>query len=460
MRDRNDIKNYVCIIENSFPVDEWKINNIHIWPILRLRLHFYLIKYLENKEINAINVFPKKTFKNKIKSIYYYFRYLVFLKKITKSENLFIASNDHRVDFKGAKYNRFFDTFIELNKISDYKYIEYGFMKYTNLYKRDKVYPTRIFLKGFKFFKRKNKPFNIQLPFYEEFEQHLLSNTITKAFIEDNSRENFLRKFQTDFYIDFLFYEKILKKINPKNVYILCYYGEEIMALTAAANQLGINTIEYQHGPQVKIHLAYGSWSKIPDEGFDILPKTFWNWDNFSENILKDWIANSKIYKTKVVGNFWIDYWKFKSKSYKYKDYVLYCIQPYPFTLEQLFTKQLITCIKNSQLKWFVRLHPRQINQMNEVKTFLKEKDILDVINLEQATNDPLPLLLSNAKIHVTNYSGSTLEAATIGLKTIILNAIGNECFSELIHENKAVYIDSNDTDFSQKFMSFVNFFN
>ncbi|WP_430399240.1 hypothetical protein [Flavobacterium sp.] len=456
MKDRVDIKNFVNSIEDKFPVDKWVVNDIHIWPILRMRLHFYLINHLENKNVNEKKKLPRKSIKNTIKQLYYFIFSLFFWIKIKKSKNLFIASNDHRLDFKDTKYNRFFDAFIELNNIVDYKYIEYGFSKYTNLYKKENIYFSRESLKGFKFFKSANTILNVQLPLFDEFEHFLFSNAITKTFLENNKQEVFLQWFQKEFYLNFLFYRKVLKKINPDKVYVLCYYGEEIMALTAAANQLNIETIEYQHGPQVKVHLAYGSWSKIPNNGFDILPRTFWNWDKFSENVLKEWTTNNKLYKTKVVGNFWIDYWKNQSNLYEYKNYVLYCIQPHPFTIEQLFTEQLIKCIKSGQLKWFVRLHPRQINQMEEIKAFLKEKNILEMVNLQAATNDFLPLLLSNAKLHVTHYSGSALEAAMFGLKTVILNEIGNECFSELIIENKAVYIDSNDVNFNQKFMSLI----
>lgn len=456
MQTRVDIKDFVNKIEHSFPTHEWKINNIHVWPILRLRLHFYLINFLENKPQKKANRRKRRSFKSFLKEIYFSIVYLLFLISLKTVNKLFVGSDEHRIDYKKTRFNRFFDVFIEKNKLTSYGYLEYGFTSYKNQKNKQNIFFTRKSLKGFKFLhsfkKQKSK---IELDKFDEFESFLVKKGFS-SFLEINNKHQFIDWFNKDFYNTYLFYKQVLLKINPSEIYILCYYGEEIMALTAAANKLNISTIEYQHGPQVDVHLAYGSWTNLPIEGFDVLPRIFWVWDSFSENVLQKWIRNNKNYSTRVVGNFWIDYFKEQQTVYPFKDFILYCVQPHPFTLEQLFTPNLLSCIKNSQFIWFIRLHPRQLNDKDLIVNFLKQHNVLEKVNIENATNDFLPELMANAKIHLTHYSGTTLEARDFGKKTVLLNKIGENCFADLIKERSAFFIDPNNSEFCYSLNKFI----
>jgi hypothetical protein len=313
------------------------------------------------------------------------------------------------------------------------------------------------YFSGFKLldsFKKNKNIFNWEG--YNEFENYLSSNLFTKEFIKSNSQEILENWFIHNFNPKVRFFNLILKKVKPTQVHFLCYYMINNYAMIAVANKMKIKTVEMQHGPQTDIHLAYGSWSNLPSSGYDVLPRTFWNWDKGSSEFINKWIVTNKLYSSVIIGNPWIDFWKVKKSTYKFRDYILYSLQPFPITLEQLFNNQIINAIKLSSLKWFIRLHPRQLTEIKEIINFLEEKNILQNVNFEQATFDPLPLVLSNAKIHVTHFSGSAIEASLFGVQTILLNEMGKELFPDLIRNNKAVYIDSNLTDFNEKFNDYV----
>ena len=65
MQNRVDIKNYIIEIEKKLPINNWKVNGIHIWPIIRIRLYFILIKKIETFEpIKKENFQTEKTKKN------------------------------------------------------------------------------------------------------------------------------------------------------------------------------------------------------------------------------------------------------------------------------------------------------------------------------------------------------------------------------------------------------------
>ena len=131
-------------------------------------------------------------------------------------------------------------------------------------------------------------------------------------------------------------------------------------------------------------------------------------------------------------------------------------MQPSPLTLEQLFPDSIIDFIKTNPKKWFIRLHPRQLNEKEKLKSYLENKGVLALVNLDEATHEPLPLLLSNALIHLTHFSGTAIEASLFNLKTVLLNEIGLFSFPDLISAQKAVYLNPDDIDFEQKLYTII----
>lgn len=459
MQNRSDIKEFILLIERDFSVNSWKINSTHLWPILRIHLFFYLINKIENKQNNQqkpITVKKKISFSNKIKrklkiysNIIYYF---YWKSKLPTKEYLFVGSDSHRVSYKGSRFNRYFDVLIERDDLYNRAmYFEYE-SDLKNQYNSSLIYKYNRALKGFLSYKKSTKISSKNFEGYADFLEMLNRNPLLQNFAKNNAETTLLNWYKNRFGVKLLFFDRILKEIQPKQVAVLCYYSEDLFALLAVSNGLGIKTVDMQHGPQTAIHLSYGSWSRLPEEGYDVLPRTFWCWDAYSKNVLDKWILKNKLYTSVIIGNPWVDYWKAKRNSYRYNDYILYSLQPNPITLEQTFTPQILQSIKECTYKWFIRLHPRQLNQLSVIKQLLQEKDVLHLVNIDDATTDPLPELLANAKVHITHSSGSALEADFFGLKTVLINEIGLTSFPHLIESKSAYYIDYSDEAFSSKF--------
>lgn len=459
MKNRVDVKNFILQIEQDFPVNNWKINDIHLWPILRIRLFFYLINKLENTKKNSnlqkrtnfkagffqkiIRLIEKKLTQYK-DTVHYFFWHF----KLPERENIFLGSDSHRVDYKNSRFNRYFDVLIEKEQLhGNSLYFEYG-SDLKNQYNKDLIFKYDKPLKGYLSLKGTYKKINTSLDGYTNFLDYLSKQELFHEFVKQNKQESIVYWFKKYFGLKILFFLKVLKKINPQKIVILCYYSDTIYALLVAANRLGIETIEMQHGPQTDIHLSYGSWTCVPNEGYDVLPRNFWCWDNYSKEVLEKWISKNKKYAVKVVGHPWVEYWKNNEKEYFEKDFILYSLQPNPITLEQLFTPTILQLIKETDIKWFIRLHPRQLKELDSIKSFLKEKNVLHNVNIDNATYDALPILLSNAKKHITHSSGSALEASYYGLKTILINEIGLKSFPHLIDTKMAIFIDYKEDSF------------
>lgn len=461
MKNREDIKNYILKIEQQFPVDSWKVNHLAIWPILRIKLFFYLINVVETENISQIKKKRKHSILQKIKiqlkKIDVVFHYFSWLNKLPSKKYLFVGADAHRVNFKSKRFNRYFDILIDKHQIEEKSmYFEYG-TDTKNQFNSNLIYTFKKALKGY-FVLNKKKSIQVQFSGnqYEEFLNFLNQESFNQNFLKKYTKSNLEKWTAETFFHKVNFFTKTLQKIKPVQIMLLCYYTEDNFALIVAANQLGIKTIDMQHGPQTDIHLSYGSWSKIPSEGYSLLPSVFWSWDEYSKKVLNKWIKNNVNYSVINIGNPWVDFWKTADSDSEFKDYIFYSLQPNPITIEQLFPKPIIDFIKNKPYSWFIRLHPRQMHEIENIKNYLKKYDVLDLVNIEQATNDPLPKLLINCAVHVTHFSGSALEASFLDVFTVLINETGIISFPELISAQKAVYLNVENSDFNQKFEEII----
>ena len=471
MKSRADIKNYILDIEQRFSVQEWKIGNIHIWPYIRIRLNFYLLSKIGSSEIKNDNhptppspqvkfILLRKVI-TLLSLVHSFIKYKIWLWNLRQKDFLFAGNDAHRINFNNTRYNRFFDTLIDsFDLVKRTAFIEYGSLKrYDLAYQEchiDFATGLELHKKYWDFKRRLNWATFYKFSgaqSYRNFIEHLKSNALTKDFGISCERPEINFRFVT-IYCDL--YQKILQKVKPKKLITLCYYTEEMMTLHAVANQLNVTTIEMQHGPIADLHLAYSNWTNIPESGYDMLPRKFWCWDESSCNIINQWSQHNQLYSGFTGGNTWVDLWKNRDEKSAHSNFILYALQPSPIKLDQLFTNQIIDTIRNSSFKWFLRLHPRQMQQKSEIENLVKKHGLNDKVNIDYATNAPLPLLLKHCILTVTHFSGVILEAADFNKFTVLLNPLGEQSFEPIIKKNLAVYLDPYSPSFKKEFERIV----
>lgn len=161
------------------------------------------------------------------------------------------------------------------------------------------------------------------------------------------------------------------------------------------------------------------------------MPTEFWNWDTKSqENILK-WSQKIDGITSKVIGQPYLSYWQSKNKVIKGKTKVmLYSMQTTPL---DLFSEKLVHLIRHSDYKWILRLHPRDTTGLSEINHFLEQNNIHLKTIVQDAFREPLPKVLSNVFMHVTNYSGCLIEAQMMGTPTVLIDKIGLEIYESYI---------------------------
>lgn len=447
MTNRRFYRDLINEIERDYSVTEWIHNGYHIWPVLRVRLFLKLVAKYEKARSGSNNKSKRnRDYLSQLNGIYTSWRMYNSFSK-SKIDTIYCGTPSHRIDYKGRLYNRYFDFLMdEKNGQEEDLLVEYKSKSKKVYYKPDRVFLFDNLISLFKIYDKKYR----------------IGSTNDNVFIKELDLILKERGCEIDdlvtglsstiHHIDrsSLVFAKVLERIEPKEVYQLCYYSPFMFGLNIAADRMDIPTIDMQHGPQGEFHLAYGSWESVPETGYEALPNRFYAWDTFSADDINSWATSTTKHKAICTGNPWVKGWKqgkFTSSDYTWpSNLILYTLQPTGNPLND-YILQTIEHTK-SQWNWWLRVHPRQLNEIPDIKEKLKDLDLLDYVNMDDATSLPLPEILLNTKVHVTKFSGCAVEAFNFDTPTILLDSRGAETFSNYMYNS---YLMSVNTSHSSK---------
>lgn len=248
----------------------------------------------------------------------------------------------------------------------------------------------------------------------------LSKKTYPYSFLEERVWEKILRQSEA----------KVVIGINPSR------------ELCSVCHRLGVWVADIQHGVISASHPWYGENFRDKDPR-DWIPDAFYCWDESSANAIGAW-ANKKGVQTVVIGNPWLNRFIEKdpddkllvnlSKKYKSlndgRPNILLTFSwgcyniPNEFIDEPLEKFILDTYRKYN---WIIRLHPNQLQGFatDSGHRFVKYyKNSLSHTKIDwiKASAMPLPLLISNAQVHVSWNSSVCLEAAFMGVRSLLLD--------------------------------------
>ncbi|NQU05455.1 MAG: hypothetical protein HQ568_05120 [Calditrichaeota bacterium] len=235
-------------------------------------------------------------------------------------------------------------------------------------------------------------------------------------------------------------WKEYLKRSRCRLLIVDVWYGS-ISALIAAA-ELGIITVDYQHGLQGDGHFAYDGWDHIPSDGFAAMPDYYWVWGDRDANALLR--NNSGIRADQVIigGNPWLNMWRDEEQqsmqsqietvrvlTSKYSKVVLVTLQKvlgWRETLESMIREAPADWL------WLIRKH----RLMPEIPTEMEESfHVAGMRNVlvEKATSLALYALMQVCDWHLTWFSTCALEALAFGKPTMLLHTSGVYAYQEFI---------------------------
>ncbi|WP_299702411.1 hypothetical protein [uncultured Pontibacter sp.] len=441
--NREEIIEYLNYLEKKFPVNDWKIDGVIIWPVIRVKLFFLFI----NLDGDSASLKTKKktnffySLRKFIISLIYYI-YYVYIKK-SLADKMFCSASHFRHFEKGIYKNRYFNDLIDNQQ--DFLFLEYE--STISKYEEKVDYPHKtLFIYKITYFTHALKKIKLYFhktdynlfPSFEQFESELFEKFGGKLKIS-------LREVEENIIYLLIIkgiYKKILVRNNINKVYVLSYYSRLVAPMCLAANEVGIECIDIQHGGQGKSHVAYAKFSVVPKYGYQLLPQKFWCWDQGSADVINEWVSTQNYHQVKVVGNPWIEHCMkyYASHLSEKQKIILYTLQPIDDEIIESYIIDAIIKTPEDYI-WWLRLHPRQYKEKEKLLNLLRDNKIYNKVNVEQATALPLPAILTHVYIHISNFSGSILEASMLKKKSIILSELGVLNFPDVVKSEYGIVL-------------------
>lgn len=455
---------YINEIENKYPVLEWRACGFCVWPILRIQIATEILL----RSSQGAGTFGKEA----TPSI---FKRLVGLakghidgavsgikdkaknQKITMADFIFLSNplcktlvNDHWYDkfcgpIRQELDNRgYYSLHFEMGR--DYRIPRYN----SEIFLQSKLDYLKIRSRLFS-----NNTFISEWEGFGEMLEGLEYDWNIKILPKQLQKSILYVEQLSNWYLD------IIKKTHIKACFMICYYSLEGMALCLACRKQGIPSIDIQHGIQGSGHRAYSRWTKVPQNGYELLPTLFWCWSDYEAETISDWgeIAGNQ-HKVIVAGNPWLDKFQqftksdvFRAESKEFDKLIankqkvlLVCLSGIP-SFGVGLDEFLLDTMKNSapSFLWLVRMHPGELSYKENICTQLREHGIIN-FDVELSTKLPLQLILERTNVHLTHWSTTALEAAAYNIPTIFLDKKGPELFKEQISSELLYFADDSES--------------
>ena len=437
--DQKEIRNFLQDCEKKYQVKDWQVEEVNIWPLLKMLISFHsrFKKSSKSNNFKRDSNYRKlfRNIKNVITSVYYY-----FMLNLDEKDYVFAGAISHRQFYNGNSMNKFFDTlmdYIGKEELGTSMLFEYQDCN-AEVYKSERV---RMLTKLYPLFKLKQINKQNTFAFNDSFSDLLDELSDRFGFDKKVFFKLLLNNIKTIFVWRSLWLY-IFKKTKPKIAFGLCYYSMPMYGMNIACQELNIPSVDMMHGFQGPLHPCYNI-KEFPEHGYALLPEYFWLWEEGSYENLKQCLQNQHKHQAFIGGNPWHLFLKNEASKYTLsrKKIILYTLETGSVPVLNDFILQAIKETKDD-FQWWLRFHPRMTKE--EIHTFytsLENNNLLPKVEIGQANALALPILLKNCEVHVSKSSGSIVEAAMIGgCLNIIIDQLGKETYENLIEQGKAFY--------------------
>ena len=439
----SDAFKLIVQVENLVNIDVFKWKGFNTWPIVRQILWFELTNGSLNNQLDTqktiLEVLAKIT--RLVSTIYYSLRRAQVRTNNTK---IFISRPSYLQELHSGKYfDRIVDPIIESLDINE-KITKYYVSKPPR--EKELMHESLAIHQSFSF----NIP---TLTIEQKKVTHQIGHLLGINELELQKRYKF---FLGSFIRWYISAKRILSKQKKlKEIYLSSWYFPDMMGICAAASELGIKTIDVQHGKQGKYQAMYSGWTKITESGYALMPNNFWCWGQPSCDHILASSAGRKNHIPFIGGYPWIDYYKKKiipTTSYAHNKMVnvLLTMQAPQgenkvripdFIIDFMSSRQMI------DVHFTFRLHPNDIlgRDYCEHKLKLISQDLYSL----DFGNKNLYDVFMVSTAHITAYSSCCYEAAIFNVPTLLFGKESRDIYEDEISEGFFKWTDGNIHDLS-----------
>ena len=420
-------------IENKFPVEKLAVDDIYIWPLLKVRL------YLENLDVNNLKTglataLPTSTSKKIVYALLFGLKFLFsdFNKHKffgTFTTLIFADPFNRRVTHKGHKYEIYVDPIYDYLVQQKHKVLmveRYSTKEYPSP-RHSPSFPQVILQIVFTLLAfRKRHTFDANSSdLIRQITQHLHSKGYATQTLGAKKSHQLLKMF----FIHYKMYLFFYRYFGIKNIILSEWYSIASMAAITAAKRSHVRSVEVQHGVQTKYHIAYGHFSKAPKNLITPFPDVFWVWSRqdavnieseFQHLGCKSYLGGNLFFDQFMKNQLQLDGEAGLIEVLKQSSIKKNCL----ITLHTFYKlqPQIMEFIKNHQNDFFflIRLHPLMDSKPADIHEQLLQHFPHLQFNVAEATELPLVVVLKHTDLHVTYNSSVIIEAEKFGIHSII----------------------------------------
>lgn len=454
------IMDVINCIERDYPVEEWVVDGLHVWPFLRINLNFDLYRAYHATPVSAgrqrFGTVPASGFR--------------FLRSIAKFVYSVLSDGG-----KNGRIGKKASAVFLSDGVSFVRLDEYWFDKYCDplihLVREKKKggslllairheylvprFSKSVFIQPrLDLCKIRSKLFQgripeSRMPQYERAVAAMKGSGLparlpgTRQLVEQVSNLRLISGW----------FKRTLGQTSPDVAFVVSYYGLEGMAFNVACRELGVPSVDLQHGLQGDLHAGYGRWEKVPSTGYEMLPSVFWCWSESELEAIEKWSSRvPSWHRVFVGGNIWLKQWLSPKEDFAagYDRRIRPVTEARPGAKRVLVTLQLGLAgeetlkpllaamkISGSEWHWWIRLHPCMLRERQRIKDMLRYHGI-ESYELDMPSDLPLYAVLRHVDVHVTHSSSAVLEAETFKIPSVIFSEYGSEFFSGHIASSRA----------------------
>ncbi len=436
----NEITNFI----SNYNVNSMKVGEEYIWPYLRNHIWIQTSMVASGKAgrkyLNPIAIqnghYKQVPVEFRLRLKYLCDAYEIDELDDKKSDFLFFINTNgtEETTIDSKIYHRIIDPFYEvaqkLGKAQKFEIVKSTSLepsKWKKYYHKSKLI----------FFKNEKPKHNKYVLTYDKDMFTLIKQYIASVVLNDESHLNAIVDYELHVrqqYID------LLQKINPK---VVCLHGFHYQApLISAADELGILTVDLQHGIQVGWNPLYNNHDELPDTGYQAYPDYFAVWGKKEYNNILKTFKSSK-HKPICMGNPWLE--KIEEFLIPLSDHLAENIKQFNTIIliimqnQTKIPKLFLEIIEktNDDTLWIIRHHPK--GEKYKARDFSNRKNIL--------LDDEIDKILFNelfkyVDIAISEGSTLALEASHYGVHNIITSKMGLENYRNEIDTGLFHYLD------------------
>ncbi len=460
--DLKEINLFLQHIEKEYPINRWKVDGLHVWPLIRIYIGTVLnsivtsgMGEISKNDKNDFDVL--KRFLNKAKQMAIGHLQLI-IHDFKHNQNLQRAdvilvgkSIDRNMRMpNGELMDYLMDPFryeLEEKGYSVLKFEEcetaFKYPRWRKTYVTDGLIARSLIKKKVMSFIYNDEKFE------DESYNHLLDECVQMGMNEVRltNRQLLWEVRRMEYMSDE--YMSLLNIIKPRLVIHAGWYSMSKMALTLAAHKLEIPVVDIQHGMagESGSHFAYFDWSNMPPSGYELMPDYMWVWNQDGYDSVARW-GGEKV--TPILGgypmNLVLGNREHLLGRYYQRQYASNYGDTRPvilFTLQwdMVYPDWILNFINQTdEYTWLIRLHPFvDENERVFLKKLAKKKNII----WEDVANFPLFFLLQNVSMHITMHSSSVIEGEMVGCPSIVLHPSACQMYALQIKRGIAQYVDT-----------------